>query len=115
MLNFAPLSWPHVSVATLVKQVTKAPIKEVKDHKPEIKEHKPEIKEKVEIKEHKPEIKEHKPEIAEQKVIFEGLPFQIGPDPGPAGPAAAAPAEGRHFIAPGERPAVGERTVTEEP
>jgi hypothetical protein len=115
MLNFAPLSWPHVSVASLVKQVTKAPkeVKEIKDFKPEIKEHKPEIKEhKPEIKEHKPEIKEHKPEFKELEVLPQAIPM---PDPGRAGPSAAAPAEGRPFIAPDERPPVGEGVLRNPP
>jgi hypothetical protein len=86
MLNFNTLSWPHVSVATLVKQ-----------HPP-----------KALIKESKPEIKELK-DHSELKVIELPIPLPgPGPDPGPAGPAAAAPAEGRHFIAVHERPAVGD-------
>jgi hypothetical protein len=120
-LNFAPLTWPHVSVANLIKQVSKAPIKDVKDHKVEIKEHKPEIKEhKPEIKEHKPEIKEHKPEIKEHKVEikeqdFIPQPVEI-PDPAlRAGPAEAAPPAGRPFIEVGERPAVGDAILKNPP
>ena len=116
-LNFAPLTWPHVSVASLVKQVTKSTVKDVKDHKPEIKEHKPEIKEhKPEIKEHKPEIKEHKPEIKEHKIEVKELevlqPNLPLPDPGPAGPAVAVEPVGKHFIETQERPAVGNATLS---
>ena len=110
LLNFKGLSWPHVSVANLIKQVTKAPkeIKEIKEFKPEIKEGKTEIKEhKPEIKETKTEIKEHKPEIKETLEVPPG-PVPI-PDPADlrAGPAEAAPTAGRPFITPEERPAVG--------
>ncbi len=123
VLNFAPLSWPHVSVANLVKQgVTKAPIKDIVDHKHLVKD-KIEIKEhKVEIKEVKVEIKEHKAEIKELKHELE-LPFPQNPLPGPgpvelpqggpvgpggpAGPATPAPSFGQAFIAPAERPTVG--------
>jgi hypothetical protein len=96
LLNFAPLSWPHVSVASLVKQTAKTLIKD----KVEIKES---IKESIDVKHFKPELKE----------LDVQPPFRPFPDPGPlrAGPAAAAPAEGRHFIAPDERPAVGDASL----
>jgi hypothetical protein len=128
LLNFNGLSWPHVSVASLIKQPTK-PVKEtkevkekeIKEHKPEIKEHKPEIKEhKPEIKEHKPEIKEHKLELKEHKpelpesVVVPQIP---GPGPGPlakAGPAAPLPT-GAPFIQPEERPAVGDAPPGNDP
>jgi len=113
LLNFAPLSWPHVSVASLVKQKSKSALKEIKDNKVEIKEHKPELKEfKPELKEHKPEIKENKFEVKELEFQPQTLPQ---PDPGRAGPAAAAPAKGRHFIAPIERPAVGDVVPKKQP
>ncbi|HTB78342.1 MAG TPA: heme-binding protein [Polyangiaceae bacterium] len=116
LLNFGPLSWPHVSVATLVKQVVKAPkeIKEIKEFKPEIKENKSEIKEhKPEIKETKTEIKEHKPEIKELELPPQGIPI---PDPaGRAGPAEAASTAGRPFITPDERPPVGEAALGKDP
>ena len=124
LLNFAPLSWPHVSVANLFKQVDKntKDFKDAKEHKLELKEHKPEIKEhKPEIKEHKPEIKEHKPEIKEHKPEIKEVEikaFEI-PGPGPviAGAAKPAPAGpqpdpiGRPFIQPDERPAVGDAAL----
>ncbi len=104
VLNFAPLSWPHVSVANLIKQgATKAPIKDVVDNKHL-------VKDKIEIKEQKVEIKELKHELE--------LPFPQNPVPvelpqggpvgpgGLAGPAAPAPNFGRAFIAPAERPTV---------
>ena len=116
LLNFNGLSWPHVSVANLIKQGTKP--KETKEGKEG-----KEGKEKIESKEHKSELKEHKAEAkAEGKEHKEQLkneikeletpvhlPFHppVGPA-GPAGPAAAAPAPGRHFIAPEERPVVGD-------
>lgn len=99
LLNFAPLSWPHVSVANLIKQPTKAMVKDFKDTKNESKEHK------AEIKEIKPEIKE-----------IEHKAFDV-PQPGPpveaghAGPAEAAPGHGRHFITPVQRPEVGEEVL----
>lgn len=120
LLNFAPLSWPHVSVANLLKQVDKntkdtKDSKDSKEHKPEIKEHKPEIKEhKPEIKEHKPEIKEHKPEIKEIEIKAFEIP---GPGPVIATVAKSAPAGpqpdpvGRPFIKPDERPAVGDAAL----
>lgn len=104
LLNFAPLSWPHVSVASLIKQVTKHPLKEFKV---ETKEHKPELKEiKIETKEHKPEAKELKVEIKEADIATPLLIPQ--PDPGRAGPAEAASTALHSFIAPEERPPVGE-------
>jgi hypothetical protein len=137
LLNFAPLSWPHVSVNSLLKEKTKSVLKDIKDSKIEIKEHKeikekdfkekelkelkPEIKElKPEIKEHKLELREGKLEIAEGKLGIKDLAEGLGqglvqPDPGRAGPAAAAPAAGRHFILPAERPAVGEPPKKEPP
>lgn len=113
-LNFAPLSWPHVSVSNLLKQATKPTkeTKELKDFKPEIKEHKPEVKEhKPEIKENKPEIKEHKLETKELEVPPQGIPI---PDPGRAGPADVAPTA-TPFITPAERPPVGEGVLSDEP
>jgi hypothetical protein len=122
LLNFAPLSWPHVSVNSLLKDKTKSVIKDIKDSKIEIKEHK-EIKEKdikEKEKEHKSEIKELKYELSEGKHLLpdgklgikdlaEGPGFGFAsPEAGRAGPAAAAPAAGRHFILPTERPAVGD-------
>ena len=118
VLNFAPLSWPHVSVANLVKQgATKVPIKDAVDHKHLVKD-----KIEIKIKEQKVEIKEFKGEIKELKHELE-LPFPQHPVPdpgpvqlpqggpvgpgGPAGPAAPAPNFGRAFIAPAERPTVG--------
>lgn len=99
LLNFAPLSWPHVSVANLLKQHTK-PIKEGKE--------KVEIKE---VKDHKPEIKEHKFEVKELEGPVHPFPplppdptQPLGQDPGRAGPAAAAGS--MHFIAADERPVV---------
>ena len=110
LLNFAPLSWPHVSVSNLEKHKTKAMLKDIKDSKFETKEHKPELKEnKLEVKEHKPEIKE----IKEFDAAVPNLSTLPHPDPGLAGPAAAASAEGRHFIVPEERPDVGD-TATKE-
>jgi len=126
LLNFNGLSWPHISVATLVKQQVKPPkfeIKEVKE-KVEIKEHKPEIKEhKSEIKEHKPEIKEHKVELKEhlkpeikEIEISNQFPPPI-PDPMSllqgrvAALEEAAKATGRPFIKPDERPSVGDATL----
>jgi len=99
LLNFAPLSWPHVSVASLIKHHTKSFLKD----KVEIKE-KLEIKESIDVKHIKPEIKE-----------LEAVPQFPIPDPGPlrAGPAAAAPVEGRHFISPVERPVVDEVALKE--
>jgi hypothetical protein len=100
LLNFAPLSWPHVSVASLIKQFGKSVIKD----KAEIKEG---IKEIIDIKQLKPELKELE------------APFHVGPipDPGPwhAGPAAAAPAVGRHFITSGERPPVADAALKDAP
>ena len=91
LLNFNGLSWPHVSVANLV-QPTKNVTKETKDVK-DVRDHK-----------HVKESKEVKHEVKETE-----LPMIVPkPDPGHAGPAAAAPAEGRPFIVPTERPAVGE-------
>jgi hypothetical protein len=87
LLNFAPLSWPHVSVASLIKQPSPKSI--IKESKLEIKE----LKDHVEVK-------------ALEVVTIPGP--GPGPDPGPAGPAEAAPAEGRHFIVAPERPTVGD-------
>jgi hypothetical protein len=123
LLNFNNLSWPHVSVANLIKQPDKP--KEVKEsketkeaketketkeakekeHKPEIKEHKPEIKEhKSEIKEHKPEIKEHKLELKEHDTIpgFHPVPSRGAR----AGHSESVPT-GKPVIQPEERPPVG--------
>ena len=94
ILNFNGLSWPHVSVANLIKQGKNKPeIKEVKEFKE---------KEKFEIKEHKPEIKE-----------IETVPQPISiPDPAlRAGPTAV----GRPFITPEERPTVGAQTLKDKP
>ena len=120
LLNFGPLSWPHVSVASLVNRPPKSAVKdhkpEIKDTKPEIKDHKAEIKDtKPEIKDHKPEFPEHKPTIQESQAVSPFPPFPIPPDPGPAGPAAPAPAAGRHFIAAEERPAVSPPDVPAPP
>lgn len=95
LLDFGTLSWPHVSVATLIRQPQPSKgVKELKDTLEKVKEQKLETKE----------------------VLLEGqaptLPFP--PDPGVAGPAAAAPALGRHFIVPGERPAVGDPAAAEQ-
>jgi hypothetical protein len=98
LLNFAPLSWPHVSVASLIKRRFKAPFKD-----------KLEIKEVIDVPPIRPEFKD-----------LEGRP-PVGPGPGPdpallrAGPAAAAPAEGRHFITADERPLVGDASLKEAP
>jgi hypothetical protein len=99
-LNFAPLSWPHVSVASLIKQSGKSHLKD----KAEIKEG---IKELIDVKQLKPELKE----------LEVQLPFGPIPDPGPwrAGPAAAAPAEGRHFITSDERPDVADAALKDAP
>jgi len=100
LLNFAPLSWPHVSVASLIKQSGKSLIKD----KAEIKEG---IKEIIDIKQLKPELKE----------LDVQLPLHPFPDPGPlrAGPAAAAPAVGRHFITSEERPPVADAALEDAP
>jgi hypothetical protein len=97
LLNFNGLSWPHVSVANLVQPVIK--IKEGK-----------EIKEKEiskDITDHKHVGKEAKDSKSEVKEV-EFPMIAPKPDPGHAGPAAAAPTGGQHFITPAERPAVGE-------
>jgi hypothetical protein len=126
LLNFNTLSWPHVSVASLIKQQVIPPgkgtkdAKDAKDHKPEVKEHKPEIKEhKPEIKEHKPEIKEHKPELKEHKPELKEIDVIPSPIPQPE-PTRAAPqpdpaAVGTPFIQPAERPAVGEGALARDP
>jgi hypothetical protein len=93
LLNFGPLSWPHVSVATLVKKI---PPKSILEHKTVFNEIKPAIK----------ELKDHGE--AKAPDVFH-VP-EGDPDPGRAGPAASAPTE-MHFITPGERPAVGDATL----
>jgi hypothetical protein len=89
ILVFNGLGWPHVSVASLVKQGHVKPKFEIKEG----------IKEILDSKVLKPEIKEHDIQLPEIPPI---------PDPGPlrAGHAMAAPAEGRHFIDADERPEI---------
>jgi hypothetical protein len=100
-LDFNGLSWPHVSVASLVKQSTKSVIKD----KIELKEG---IKEIIDTKSFKLEIKELEFPLPHYPPI---------PDPGPlrAGHVMAAPAEGRHFITADERPEVADATMKEIP
>jgi hypothetical protein len=127
LLNFAPLSWPHVSVANLFKPIQKSlgkDVKDAKDHKNELKEHKNETKEhlKPEIKETlkhegkeiiKHEVKEVEQQVPQFPPPNPGDPIAIGPA-GPAGPEAAGSAA-RHFIAPAERPIVGDPAAVAKP
>ena len=87
ILVFNGLGWPHVSVASLIKQHHIKPKFEIKEG----------IKEILDSKVLKPEIKELDIRLPD---------FPPIPDPGPlhAGHAMAAPAEGRHFIDADERP-----------
>jgi hypothetical protein len=96
-LDFNGLSWPHVSVASLVKQSNKSVFKE----KIELKEG---IKDIIDTKALKLEIKE---------LEFPWPNTPPIPDPGPlrAGHVMAAPAEGRHFITADERPEVADATM----
>ena len=98
LLNFNGLSWPHVSVASLVKQSVKSLLKDKMESKET-------VKESIDVKHFKAEIKELDVPLSHWPI----------PDPGPlrAGPAAAAPAEGRHFILPDERPLVADASQKE--